>query len=466
VAEAGRGSLKLGVVLALAMAALFQLLALAHGVRSHGRLRARVSEAAERRLEAARGALDPVLARGRDGWDEAARLALALGVASEVEVLAPDGAVVFSRPHAAPVAHRPDVSQRRQLDAGRTVTALARDGPELRALTYLRPTAPGDGHLLRLASLAPDLEDESREWRTVLLGHAAALGVLALAVALVLWPRPGGAAEPGQGALTAYEVAMERLRDHGQAQSERHEQATRRMEERLREQEAMARAGELTAGIVHEVRNGLGTIAGYARLVGRRGGEEAPEARAILDECATLETVVRRFNDFVRLEALQLADTDLARLAARVVAREQRGHDAVAVRLIGLDAPLVVSADEELLERALENVVRNAVEAAAAGGRHVTVTGESGERVACLLVDDDGPGLAADHPGAIRPFYTTRPGGLGLGLPLARKIVLLHGGELELSRLEPRGVRVTIRLPREGPPAADLDVTKGSANPA
>jgi signal transduction histidine kinase len=47
----------------------------------------------------------------------------------------------------------------------------------------------------------------------------------------------------------------------------------------------------------------------------------------------------------------------------------------------------------------------------------------------------------------VRPFYTTRPGGLGLGLPLARKIVLLHGGELELERLEPSGVCVTVRLP-------------------
>jgi signal transduction histidine kinase len=86
------------------------------------------------------------------------------------------------------------------------------------------------------------------------------------------------------------------------------------MEERIREQEAMARAGELTAGIVHEVRNGLGTIVGCARLV-ERGQDAQAQARAILDECATLETVVRRFNDFVRLERLELAPVDLRPLA-------------------------------------------------------------------------------------------------------------------------------------------------------
>jgi len=245
---------------------------------------------------------------------------------------------------------------------------------------------------------------------------------------------------------------MGRLRDRGQELSDRYQEQTERMEARLRELEAMARAGELTAGIVHEVRNGLGTIVGYARLLERSAPEKgSKEARAILDECATLETVVRRFTDFVKLEKLQLADTDLGPLAARVVARERRGHEAVTTRLLGLDAPVVVRVDEELLERALENVVRNAVQAAAAGGGHVELRAERGPNAVALHVEDDGPGLASDHPGDVRPFYTTRPGGLGLGLPLARKIVLLHGGELSLERRAPKGARVVLRLPADGP---------------
>jgi signal transduction histidine kinase len=233
------------------------------------------------------------------------------------------------------------------------------------------------------------------------------------------------------------------------------------MEEAIREKEALARAGELTAGIAHEVRNGLGTIVGYARMLERAGlaEEEAAAARSIREECETLETVVRRFTDFVKLDRLQLAPTDLSRLLVRVVSREQRKGEGVRTRLTGLEAPLVVAADEELLERAFENVVRNAVEAASRGGGHVEVSARDALGALVVEVEDDGPGLAPDHPGDIRPFYTTRPGGLGLGLPLARKIVLLHGGGLGLERRDSGGVRVTVRLPPEGPENRPASIT-------
>jgi signal transduction histidine kinase len=234
----------------------------------------------------------------------------------------------------------------------------------------------------------------------------------------------------------------------------RHAAERQRMEEAIREKEALARAGELTAGIAHEVRNGLGTIVGYARMLERLSLPEdaATAARSIREECETLETVVRRFTDFVRLERLRLGEADLARLLARVVAREARAREEVRTRLVGLDAPILVRADEELLERAFENVVRNAVEAAAAGGRHVEVLAREGDD-GCVevRVEDDGPGLAPDNPGEIRPFYSTRPGGLGLGLPLARKIVLLHGGTIRLEKRLPAGAQVEVRLPMGGP---------------
>jgi signal transduction histidine kinase len=248
---------------------------------------------------------------------------------------------------------------------------------------------------------------------------------------------------------------MERLRDRGEELTLRHEAETRRMEEAIRERETLARAGELTVGIAHEVRNGLGTILGYARMLERASLPEDPAlaARSIREECETLETVVRRFSDFVKLERLHLADADLVPVLARVVAREQRAREEVRARLVGLDVPILVRADEELLERALENLVRNAVQAAAAGGRTVEVRAEEREGQVEVRIEDDGPGLAPDHPREIRPFYTTRPGGLGLGLPLARKIVLLHGGTLELENRLPTGVSAVITLPVDGPAA-------------
>ncbi len=450
-ADPRRTSIRVGVTLALAVVGLFEVLSLLQGVHSFRRLRARVAQEAEQRVAAARPALEEALAPGGEGaWDTAAALALARGLASEVEALDSAGRVVFSRPTVAPVAHRLRPEQRTSLADGSLLCVVAQDGPAVRALVYL--PLPGGG-ALRLASPAPDLEDELRERQQVFLGHLASLAALLLAAALVLLPREAEPGTPPDGALQAYEQAMERLRDRGEEMTQRHEAERRRMEDAIREKDALVRAGELTAGIAHEVRNGLGTILGYARMLERASLSEDPAsaARAIREECETLETVVRRFTDFVKLERLQLGQSDLARLLARVVARERRAHEEVQARLVGLDAPLVVHADEELLERAFENLVRNAVEAAAAAGRHVEVSAREADGQVEIRIEDDGPGLAPDHPGEIRPFYTTRPGGLGLGLPLARKIVLLHGGSLELTGRAPAGVCVRVCLPPGGP---------------
>lgn len=449
----GRGSLRSGVVLALVIVALAQVLVLLQGVRSVRRLQARVGDHTEQRVAALRLRIDPLLARGgRERWDEAAAAAIALGAASEVEVLDADGRSVYSRPAPAPVAHVLRPEQRQLVSAGRTVTAIVQQGSAVRALSYL-PLPAEPQLVLRLSSPAGDLDDELRERRQVFLAHVVSLGVLAVALLFVARgrDRPAGAAPVA--ALDVYEQAMERLRDHGEEVQARHDDERRRMSEALREQEAMARAGQLTAGIVHEVRNGLGTIVGYARLLERVGlaEDDASAVRAIREECETLEVVARRFVDFVRLEELRLGPVDLGRLVSRVAGRELRGHDGVAVSFVGLDETIEARADEELLERAVENVLRNAVSAAAEGGGHVAIGVSSSVSGSEIRIDDDGPGLAPGHPGEIRPFYTTRPGGLGLGLPFALKIMLLHGGELQLARRPQGGVTVRLTLPSAGP---------------
>jgi signal transduction histidine kinase len=220
----------------------------------------------------------------------------------------------------------------------------------------------------------------------------------------------------------------------------------------------MARAGELTAGIVHEVRNGLGTIAGYAQMLERDAGspDMADAARHIREECATLETVVRRFMDFVKRESLSLAPLDLGRMLVRVAAREGRAAGGGRVILPEPMPEAVVAGDEEMLERAFENLVRNAREAAGEGG-HVWVDLVDREHDVIVGIADDGPGMPPERREAIRPFMSSK-GSLGLGLPMALKIVSLHGGDLALTDRRPRGLHVTVRLPRapDSPRANDL----------
>ena len=453
-ADLGRTSFRLGVLLALGLVALFEVMSLLQGVRSAHRLRSRVAQEVQSRVEGVRARLLAALAGGGPAaWNETAALAISLGVAREVEVQDSQEKVLLSRPTVPPVIHTLRAEERARLGSGMPLTAVVQSGSVARALSYL--TFPADGRtlLLLLATPVDDLQEELQERQQVTFGHLASLAALLLAAVLALLPRSGESKAASPTALHAYEEAMERLRDRGQEMSERHEAERRRMEDVVQEKEALARAGELTAGIVHEVRNGLGTIVGYARLLERSSLPEDPAAatRSIREECETLETVVRRFNDFVRLERLNLADFDLTRLLTRVVARELRGHEGVTPALVGLDAALVVRADEELLERAFENLVRNAAEAAVTGGRHIEIEAwREGDEVD-VRIEDDGPGLTADHPGEVRPFYTTKPGGLGLGLPLARKIVLLHEGTLRLEARAPRGARILVTLPATGP---------------
>jgi signal transduction histidine kinase len=452
VGDLHRRSLRFAVGLALLLVGLVEVHTLLQGLRSQRRLRDRVVHDAREQVMAALPQVRAVLGTGgEENWDAAARRALESAAASEVEVVDGAGSVLFSRPTVLPVAYVLSPAEVETARRDGVLALAAQSGPSVRALTYV---AFDDGPrplFLRLATAVPDLESDVRERQQSLFVHLAALSVLVFAAGLTLLPdRPGREASPGPRVLQAYEQAMERLRDRGEEMSREHSAERRRMADELAERAVMARAGELTAGIVHEVRNGLGTVLGYARLLEHDASSAAQDAgRSIRQECETLEVVIRRFTDYVKQDTLNLASVDLARLLARVVAREARGESAATALVVDADEPAIV-ADEELLERAFENLVRNAREAAGPRGRVSIRVWRVDERVG-VSVEDDGPGFpeeVGEHP---RPFFTTKPGGLGLGLPLVHKIVRLHEGVLVLRGREPRGASAEVWLPGGGP---------------
>jgi signal transduction histidine kinase len=416
-------------------------------VRSHRRLRARVVSEAVVRLENLLPRLRPLLAQGSlESWNEALSLAIGGGLATEAEIVeAETGRSLLSRPTTLPVATGPSPAER-ALGPEAVKTEVAQSGPELRVLSRVAFDWNARRCVLRLASPAPDLVADLRDRQQLFVAHLLAWTVLALAAALAVSPRRESIAEAESRALDAYEEAMGRLRDQGEARSRAHEVERRRMEEQIQDKEAMARAGELTAGMVHEVRNGLGTIVGYARFLERGSGTDSESVgRHIREECETLEVVVRRFMDFVKRESLQNATFDLARMLSRVAAREGRGRPGPEVEL-DLPESLEFAGDEELLERAFENLVRNARDAAGERGS-VRLHAEHAEDVFRVTVTDNGPGIPEERLRELRPFFTTKPGGLGLGLPIAYKIVHLHGGTLRLQAASPRGLMVLVDLP-------------------
>jgi signal transduction histidine kinase len=448
--------MRLVLTLAMLVLGLFELQNLLEILLSQSRVRERAIRSAQEALRVSRPQVDALLAPGGpDAWRMALQAALRVTSAAEAELFTGGGQRLAAQPRPAPVDHWLTAEDARALRGGPGITVGPIAGGGGRLLSYATVRSGDQDVVLRLATVASDLVEDLRERRQLLVGHGVAMVLLVVVAILATFPgRPAAASAPR--AIGAYVEAMERLRDHGEALSQRHEA----LEEAMQDREAMARAGELTAGMVHEVRNGLGTIVGYARLVEATGSPGAIDAATrIREECETLETVVRRFMDFVKREELNLVPVDLDRMLTRVVARETRGRPGGDVSLQGGGEAGPLTGDEDLLERAFENLVRNAREAAGENG-HVWVRANREGDSVVIAISDDGPGIPAATRQGLRPFFTTKPGGLGLGLPTALKIVRLHQGDLVLSDRPPRGLVVTVRLPASGP---DRGVTRSSA---
>lgn len=218
----------------------------------------------------------------------------------------------------------------------------------------------------------------------------------------------------------------------------------------------LAQLGELSAGVAHELRNSLATVQGYLSLAARRAlpteaREEIDEARR---EAAELARIVDDFLTFARPGSGSLEPVDLASLVAR--ATSDPALAGVTLQLAEPPAaPAMVVGDPHLLQRALRNLLLNAVQAtlaraardgAAPGPVVVHLRRDAGR--ATITIDDSGVGLAPEiRDRLFEPFASGRAGGAGLGLALARRIVLMHGGSLGLESLATGGARAEIRLP-------------------
>jgi signal transduction histidine kinase len=220
------------------------------------------------------------------------------------------------------------------------------------------------------------------------------------------------------------------------------------LEEQLRLKEALARLGELTAGLAHEFRNGLATIHGYGRLLDPSALPD--QARTCVEgiraETTALGEVVTNFLRFARPEHLMMAPVDLRAVITRAI--EDVPGAAAVVKLEGDFS--TVDGDDVLLRRAFSNLVRNSLEACADAGTppRVSVRSEITSDGTELVFEDNGPGFAPEYLSKVfQPFATTKANGTGLGLAIVQKVIVSHNGSISAGNGPEGGAQFRLRLP-------------------
>jgi len=220
------------------------------------------------------------------------------------------------------------------------------------------------------------------------------------------------------------------------------------LEEQLRLKEALARLGELTAGLAHEFRNGLATIHGYGRLL---DPAQLPEqARTCVEgiraETTALGEVVTNFLRFARPQQLTLAPTDLLAVITRAVDDVPGAASVVVIE--GEFA--TINGDDVLLRQAFSNLIRNSLEACEAAGiaPKVIVRSQVFGEDAVVTVEDNGPGFTIESLRKVfQPFATTKAMGTGLGLAVVQKVIVSHNGNVTAANRPDGGAQFRLRLP-------------------
>jgi len=229
------------------------------------------------------------------------------------------------------------------------------------------------------------------------------------------------------------------------------------LQQQVRLRDSLARLGELSAGLAHELKNAISTIRGFAVLARRESKPELVReySNAIVSEAESVHTLVEDFLKFARPAALELAALDLRELLGRCITELAAEPGMAQARFTIRGACPEIEADGGLLRGALLNLLRNAVQAYAGTGREPEVVVESesigADRVR-IEVRDRGCGI----PAALRdriflPFVTTKQYGTGLGLAIVHKVVVTHGGTVTVQSQEGEGTTVLLELPLRPP---------------
>src|SRR5215470_18111707 len=226
----------------------------------------------------------------------------------------------------------------------------------------------------------------------------------------------------------------------------------RQLEAEVRRGETLAAAGQMAVGLAHEIRNPLSAIRGAVQLMKRELGDEARWGEytdVLLKEVDRVNRIIEMLLDLGRPVTLRPVPLNIHQLLERVALMSEEVAAKRSVQIVrrydpSLPALLV---DEDRLVQVFHNLMRNAIEAMPGGGRLTLVTrlsldplfakvdlGQGLKSMAEVVVADEGEGIPdATRAKLFTPFFTTKSGGMGLGLALCHRLVEEHGGVIQIA---------------------------------
>lgn len=225
----------------------------------------------------------------------------------------------------------------------------------------------------------------------------------------------------------------------------------RRQQAQLVESETMAAIGEMASAVAHGIRNPLASIRSSAEVAMEENSSFHAAADDIIHETDRIEDWIRELLAYSKPPSgtpAPIRINDLIRSTLEALDREFKKRNVKSTQALESGSPSI-NADEALLRHVLISLIANALDAMPQGGE-LTVTSrveEEGRRIA-VLIKDTGGGISRERLKKVfKPFYTTKPKGMGVGLSLAKKIIERHGGTLTLESEEGLGTTASLHIP-------------------
>jgi len=223
----------------------------------------------------------------------------------------------------------------------------------------------------------------------------------------------------------------------------------RKKQQQLERERYLAGIGQVATVIVHDLKNPLISILGFARRLREGKGDVTLGAQIIEDSAQDMQRIVKSVLDFAKPLQLELKQVDIRDSISRAgeSCRIKAAARGVTLTMHLPSTPVTSAIDSSHIERALINLIDNSVDASLPGAV-VTVTAAIAKGGVVIIIKDQGAGMDRETlTNLFMPFYTTKNEGTGLGMPISRKVIEAHGGTVEIISKQGVGTEVSIRLP-------------------